>query len=167
MCTCTQCAVAIGTRVDVIQIFCLPYCFAVCILALIDFAYRIGLVMMRVQEGSILGVTKFTVACAAWILAVTFQPSHRVPCVQDSMYIVCKCKPSTAEFCRSAAWHRPCSCMTHIMMCLTAASVSRHKLLQHQAVAVQLLRLSEQAVQSSIRSQKGASIFLQKVCGMQ
>ena len=58
-------------------------------MSLLMAACRIGLVMMRTQEGSF-GVSKFMVACVAWILATVFQPSPCVPCVQASMYIVCK-----------------------------------------------------------------------------
>ncbi len=52
--------------------------------------YRIGLVLMRTQEGNSLGVSNFGLTVVAWVLTVIFRPSACIPCLQASTHIVCE-----------------------------------------------------------------------------
>ena len=49
--------------------------------------YRIGLVLMRTQEGNSLGVSNFLLTVVAWLLTVIFRPSACIPCLQASTHI--------------------------------------------------------------------------------
>lgn len=54
---------------------------------------RIGLVLMRSQEGNSLGVSNVGIMIVAWVLTVVFRPSACIPCLQASTHIVCKHLP--------------------------------------------------------------------------
>lgn len=51
---------------------------------------RIGLVLMRSQEGNAVGVSTFGILCVSWILTVIFRPSPCIHCLQASTHIVSK-----------------------------------------------------------------------------
>ncbi|KAA6420730.1 MAG: hypothetical protein FRX49_09307 [Trebouxia sp. A1-2] len=50
-------------------------------------SFRIGLVLMRTQEGNSLGVSNFLLTVVAWLLTVIFRPSACIPCLQASTHI--------------------------------------------------------------------------------
>ena len=51
---------------------------------------RMGLVLMRNQEGNSIGVSSFNILCVAWILTIIFRPSPCIPCLQAGTHIVSK-----------------------------------------------------------------------------
>lgn len=51
---------------------------------------RVGLVLMRNQEGNLVGVSTFGIVCVSWILTVIFRPSPCIQCLQASTHIVSK-----------------------------------------------------------------------------
>ncbi|DBA98706.1 TPA: hypothetical protein ACH3X1_014479 [Trebouxia sp. C0004] len=51
-------------------------------------SFRIGLVLMRTQEGNSMGVSTFSIVCVSWILTIIFRPSACIHCLQASTHIV-------------------------------------------------------------------------------